>query len=224
MVLLGDLAFPEVGERRTLVLPLGSTEQHGAHLPLDTDTVIATTVATRAAARIPAAVVAPALAIGAAGEHAGFAGTLSIGTEVLASAIVEIVRTAGPEFERTVLVNGHGGNVGAIRSAVKTCDFEGRPIRAWSARLDKAAIGFDLHAGRIETSIMLAIAPERVRLGAAEPGVSEGSEGLIRELMERGVKAVSPNGVLGDPTGACADEGARILDEWVDQVAQLLTR
>ena len=108
MTRLGALTTAEVGDDRVLLLPLGSTEQHGPHLPLDTDTVIAVAVAAGAAQRDPAAVVAPPLAIGAAGEHAGFAGTLSIGTDVLAAVLVEIVRTAGREFAGVLVVNAHG--------------------------------------------------------------------------------------------------------------------
>ena len=218
MARLTDLAWPEVGDGRVLVVPLGSTEQHGPHLPLDTDTVIAVAVAERAAAAVPAAVVAPAFAIGASGEHAGFAGTLSIGTEVLAAAIVEIVRTAGPEFERVVLVNGHGGNVDAVRVASSTCAAEGRTVTVWHP----VHAGGDAHAGRTETSIMLAIAPERVRVDRAEAGATAPLAEVLDRLRVEGVAGVAPNGVLGDPTGASADEGNRILADWVGQVVALL--
>ena len=199
------------------MLPLGATEQHGPHLPLDTDTVIARTVAESAAHRVTAAVVAPVIAIGASGEHAGFAGTLSIGTEVLAAMIVEIVRTAGPEFDRVVIVNAHGGNLDAVRSAAVTCEYEGRPISVWHARLDDA----DAHAGSIETSVMLAIDPQRVRLGRA-PGNTAPLREILDDLRTGGVAAVSPNGVLGDPTDATPARGKEILAEWVHEVVALL--
>ena len=218
MAQLGDLTNPDVGEGRVLVLPLGATEQHGPHLPLDTDTVIARTVAESAAGRVTAAVVAPVIAIGASGEHAGFAGTLSIGTEVLAAMIVEIVRTAGPEFDRVVIVNAHGGNLDAVRSAASTCEHEGRPISVWHARLDDA----DAHAGSIETSVMLAIDPQRVRLGRAEPGNTAPLREILDDLRTGGVAAVSPNGVLGDPTDATPARGEEILAEWVHEVVALL--
>ena len=200
------------------MLPVGSTEQHGPHLPLDTDTAIAVAVAQRAAAAVPAAVVAPPLAIGASGEHAGFAGTLSIGTEVLAAAIVEIVRTAGPEFERVVVVNGHGGNLDAVRSAVTTCAAEGRSVQAWHP----SHPGGDAHAGRTETSVMLAIAPDRVRLDRVEAGETAPLAEVLDDLRSGGLASVTPNGVLGDPSGADAAEGERILAEWVGQVVARL--
>ena len=217
---LGRQTWREVSARDPLVLllPLGSTEQHGPHLPLDTDTRIALAVASGIARRIDAAVVAPPIAIGASGEHQGFAGTLSVGTRVLSEILIEIVRTAGPEFERIVVVNGHGGNTDALRAATRACQAEGRRLEAWSVRLP----GADAHAGRSETSLMLAIGPDDVHLDLAEAGASEPLEELLPKMMEIGVRDVSPNGVLGDPAGASATEGARLLASLVDDaVAQI---
>ncbi len=219
---LGPLTSREVADRDALVLllPLGSTEQHGPHLPLDTDTRIAVAVAAGIAGRIDAAVVAPPIAFGAAGEHEGFAGTLSVGTRVLSEMLTEIVRTAGPEFERIVVVNGHGGNAYALRSAAGTCGAEGRNLEVWSVRLP----GADAHAGRTETSLMLAIGPDDVHLELAEAGASEPLGELLPKIMEGGVRDVSPNGVLGDPAGASAAEGARLLAALIDDaVTQILS-
>jgi len=217
MTRLGALTTAEVGDDRVLLLPLGSTEQHGPHLPLDTDTVIAVAVAAGAAERDPAAVVAPPLAIGAAGEHAGFAGTLSIGTDVLAAVLVEIVRTAGREFAGVLVVNAHGGNADAVARAVATCRREGRRLEAWHARLPDADA--DAHAGATETSVMLAIDPAGVRMDLAEPGDPRPLVEIVDDLRRVGVAGVSVNGVLGDPTGASAEAGAIVLARWVDEVA-----
>lgn len=217
MARLGDHTTEEIGAGRVLLLPIGSTEQHGPHLPLDTDTVIAAAVAERAAAAVPAALAAPAMPVGAAGEHAGFAGTLSVGTDVLAAAIVEIVRTAGPEFDRVVVVNAHGGNLDAVRAATKTCDYEGRPISVWHARLADG----DAHAGDAETSVMLAIDPSRVRMERAERGVTAPTADIVDDLRSGGLITVTPNGVLGDPTRATAKRGEQILARWVAEVVAL---
>src|SRR5215468_10610988 len=116
------MRWPEVdGEpRKLLVVPVGSLEQHGPHLPLDTDTRIAVAAAERACAGRPAIGLAPAIAIGASGEHAAFPGTLSIGTEALALLLVELGRHASLHWPAMLLVNGHGGNGPAIAGAIAT--------------------------------------------------------------------------------------------------------
>src|ERR1700745_3964286 len=117
----------------SVMIPLGSTEQHGPHLPLDTDTRIATAVARGAVAGLGSRleqgwVVAPALAYGASGEHQDFAGTISIGTEALTMLLVEYGRSATCWAHRLAFVNGHGGNVGALNDAVGKLRAEGRDV------------------------------------------------------------------------------------------------
>ncbi len=206
---LADTHWPDVEQaaRRVLVVPVGSLEQHGPHLPLDTDTRIAAEVARRACARRPGVAIAPAFAIGASGEHAAFPGTLSIGLQALATCLIELGRHASLHWPGTLLVNGHGGNAAAIEEAVRTLRQEGRSCAAWHADLPEA----DAHAGRFETSIMLALAPQTVRIGAAAPGDRRPLAELMPVLAASGVRAVSPNGVLGDPAGASAGEGERLL-------------
>jgi mycofactocin system creatininase family protein len=215
---LGESTWRTVARSRPLLaVPLGSCEQHGPHLPLDTDTRIASSLASTLAAALTDGgnegpndvVVAPALAYGASGEHAGFAGTLSLGTDGLEFALVELVRSAD-HFAGVVLVNGHGGNVDAIDRAVRTLRHERRKILAWSPPTD----GVDAHAGRVETSVMLAIAPDLVRLEHVEAGCVEPLPAILPTMRARGVAAVSPNGVLGDPAGASAAEGRELLARW----------
>ncbi len=190
-----------------LLVPLGATEQHGPHLPLGTDTVIASAVAEGAARDAPGVAVAPALPYGASGEHAGFPGTLSLGLEAMETALVELVRSAD-HFADIVLVSWHGGNAEAVGRAVARSRADGRAVSWWEPRLP--GVGADVHAGRIETSLMLAIAPDLV--GDRRPaGPSEPLAALLPALRERGVRAVSSNGVLGDARGATADEGRTLL-------------
>src|SRR5271154_6395065 len=119
--ILSTAHWPEVeaGPRRLLVVPVGSLEQHGAHLPLDTDTRIATGVAIRACSGRSGVGLAPPIAIGASGEHADFPGTLSIGSAALSTLLIELGRHASLHWPAVLLVNGHGGNVTAIRDALK---------------------------------------------------------------------------------------------------------
>ncbi|MGW5752448.1 mycofactocin biosynthesis peptidyl-dipeptidase MftE [Nocardia rhamnosiphila] len=214
---VADLTWPEVSALRAgrpvLAVPVGSTEQHGPQLPLSTDTDVAVAIATGVAAVCPAVVVAPALAYGASGEHAGFPGTLSIGQEALELVIVELCRSAADTFEHIVLVNGHGGNVTALGRAVGRLRDESRDVRLYLPRY----VG-DAHAGRTETSLQLNLSPDRVRIGHAEPGDTRPLAEILPRLRAGGVAAVSANGVLGDPTGATAAEGAWLLDLLISQL------
>jgi creatinine amidohydrolase len=208
----------EAGPRRLLVVPLGSLEQHGPHLPLDTDTRIAATVAERACAGRAGVGLAPPLPFGASGEHADFPGTLSIGTAALTLVLVELGRHASLHWPALLLVNGHGGNAAAVGDAVRQLRAEGRQCLAWHAGL----AGGDAHAGRSETSMMLAIAPGDVRLDAAEPGDTRPLARIMPALRAGGVRAVSPNGVLGDPAGASADDGEKMLGMLVASLTDTL--
>jgi mycofactocin system creatininase family protein len=204
------LSWPEVAARADgslLAVPLGSTEQHGPHLPIGTDSAVAVALVERLAAARPDVLVAPLLPYGSAGEHAAFPGTLSIGAAALELVIVELVRSADA-FPGVVLVSGHGGNAAPLAAAVATLRAEGRTVMAWSPRIP----GGDAHAGHTETSLMLALAPETVQVEVAEPGDVRPLAAVIGELRRGGVASVSANGVLGDPTGATTDEGQRLLD------------
>ena len=222
---LRQLTSPEVDERAatTLLVPLGSVEQHGPHLPLDTDSRIALALAHGIADRLGDALVAPVVAFGSSGEHAGFAGTLSIGTDTLRAVLLELARS-NDSCMHLVFVNGHGGNLEALSDADSILTAEGRSVLAVSA----STPGGDAHAGRTETSLMLAIAPDTVRLDRAEPGATSPIDELLPVLRAGGVLAVSPNGVLGDPTGANAEEGHALLQSMIsaqsDRIAAALDR
>lgn len=207
---LVDAVSPMVMRGGLVVVPVGSTEQHGPHLPLDTDTVIAAAVATELAPLL-GGVVAPPLAYGASGEHQSFAGTISIGSEVLTAVLVELGRSLSTWAAEVVLVNGHGGNLTAVRRAVEILRHEERLVR-WTPC---AVAGGDAHAGRTETSLMLHLDPARVRWREAVCGNTGPLTDLLPLMRADGVAAVSPNGVLGDPRQASASEGRQLLTDMV---------
>ena len=195
-------------ESTILLLPLGSCEQHGPHLPLDTDTQIAQHLCAQAALQDDRLLIAPSLSITASGEHAGFPGTLSIGTDALTQVLIEIVRSAD-WCNGVVFVNGHGGNADAVAAAARTLTSEHRNVAAWWPRIEHG----DAHAGASETSIMLAINPELVNMAKAEAGTTTPISEISAQLRSGGVRAVSTNGVLGDPTTATSEHGHNLLSQ-----------
>lgn len=193
-----------------VVVPVGSCEQHGPHLPLHTDTIIATELAHDLAGRRGDCVVAPAVTVSASGEHAGFPGTLSIGTDAMASVVIELARSAD-WASGVVFVNGHGGNVDAMERAARVFDQERREALIWWPRLPHG----DPHAGHTETSLMLALAPHEVRFERSVAGPIPAMVDLVRY----GVQPLSSSGVLGDPTSATAEHGTELFDVLADHLA-----
>ena len=222
--LLASARSPELSGGPMLLVPVGSTEQHGPYLPLGMDTLIAEAVAGRSADVLREAGVdvltAPALAYGSSGEHQHFAGTVSIGLEALQLLLVELARSAGSWAGPCVFVNGHGGNVPAVVAAVRQLRYEGHDVgwAACAATRERDGAPIDSHAGRIETSLALILVPDDVRLDRAEPGALEPLSALLSRMRAGGVASVSPNGVLGDPSGASAQEGLRLLWSMVADV------
>lgn len=221
---LAGRTWQQVGLDPTVLVPVGSLEQHGPHLPLDTDARVAAAVAARVVADEPSLVCAPVVGFGASGEHEGFAGTISIGHAALYLLLVELGRSACRWAGRLVFVNGHGGNLPTLPEAVATLRAEGRDV-AWFGCVPRAfGRGTDAHAGRTETSIMLALDPGAVRLEQAVAGDTRPLDEVIGFLRTGGVLSVSPNGVLGDPAGASAAEGAELLDAMTADLRAALRR
>ena len=219
---LAELSWPEVPAGSLLVVPIGSCEQHGPHLPMDTDLRIAVALAEALATRRADVVVAPSITVAASGEHQSFPGTLSIGTLAPEAAVVELVRSALPPpgstlprpFDAVVLVNGHGGNVEALQRAEALLVDEGRQVLVWHPSVP----GGDSHAGRSETSLLLHLDPACVRRDRLEAGSTERWRDIGERVVADGLAAVSPNGVLGDPTGADATHGAELFAALVDSL------
>jgi len=205
-----------------VLLALGSWEQHGAHLPFDTDTVIIESVVDAAIRSVDPNntqfSVVPTIGVTASDEHNGFAGTLSIGTNALSDAVVSIARSAS--WARGIcIVNGHGGNADALKLIHSALDYENIRHSIWSLPYYEGA---DMHAGHTETSLMLHLAPDTVRMDLAEFGAVGDSEMLIERMRTGGIKEVSSNGVVGDPTNATAAHGATMLSFYADHLTKLL--
>lgn len=219
---LSELTWPELSQLsgRLLCVPLGSCEQHGPHLPFDTDLRIAAALTHELALRRTDVVIAPPITIGASGEHQSFPGTLSIGTLALQTTVLELCRSALPPvgsphprpFDAVLLVNGHGGNIEGVAAALAMLVDEGRDVSVWHPQVPDG----DSHAGRTETSMLLHLDPDCVRVEQIEPGSTARWRDIGPTVMAEGLAAVTANGVLGDPTQASAAEGSRVFDALVD--------
>lgn len=240
-VRLGQMSWTALGERLAqgsldVIVPLGALEQHGPHLPLDTDALIAEAVADRAARAVGECVVSPCLPIGASSHHLAFPGTASLSDSTLRDVLAQVIRTLlGHGFRSAYLVTGHAGNVGAMAAAIAELDpadrqrvvsFDDWPAqrdavhRVAEARynMDREQVG--THAGHFETSILLAIAPDRVDMSSAVAGHIGPAAAASAKLRSEGMAALSPVGVVGDPRGATAEAGEHYLDALVGLVVE----
>ena len=209
---------------KIVLLTLGSWEQHGPHLPFDTDTIIINSVVTQAMhdSQINADefMIAPTVAISASDEHVGFPGTLSTGTEALAQSVVAICRSASWSLG-VCIVNGHGGNTDALARISSALTHEKITHSIWSL---PSYDGADMHAGHTETSVMLHVAPDKVQTDRIERGTVGDSSALVAQMRTSGVAGVSDNGVLGDPTTATKEHGYAVMNLYSTSLASHLVK
>lgn len=220
-----NLTSSDISDGQSIViLPLGAWEQHGPHLPLDTDSVIINAVVAHVLNNIGPSrdhfIVAPTVSITASDEHASFPGTLSTGTQALVDSVVAICRSAS--WARMVcIVNGHGGNSDALQQISSALEHEKLPHSIWSL---PGYTGADMHAGHTETSLLLHLNPQLVRINRLETGTAGNSTELIDAMRDGGVSAVSPNGIIGDATTATSEHGIAVLDLYVNSLRSHLSQ
>lgn len=218
----------DVGEHgaTVAVLPIGSHEQHGPHLPLATDTLVATALAREIAAAHPVRLLPP-VTISCSHEHAAWPGTVSISATTLAAVVRDVAASVQREgLESLVLVNGHGGNyvlgnvvqeasLGPLRMALFPGEIDWLDARA-AAGLQTSYLT-DMHAGELETSVLLYTHPHLVR-----PPLTDELADDRRHLLSRGLRAYSESGVVGRPTLASAEKGRAVLASLVRSFAAYL--
>lgn len=250
------LTWPEVNtaakQQRLAIIPAGTIEAHGPHLPLDTDVVIAEAICERVAARVPDDIVLmPTITIGFGPHHMDMPGNMTIGWKTLVDHTMDVLRaTAYHGFNRILIVNAHGSNSLPLDMASRLMIVEQPQVQAaflnWWSLADVKAVCRDMiesevtsHACEVETSIYLAVAPERVQMDKAEADMGfDRSPHLWRDLLGRppapeGYKnpislmeywsTWTTNGVRGDPTKATAEKGEAILDAASAEIAEIVT-
>jgi creatinine amidohydrolase len=248
---IGELTFPEIDrklkESSILCLPVGAIEQHGAHLPLNTDVVVAEELTRALIARWGDQFdlwQLPTLSISLSREHDWAAGTLSLTVQTFAALIKEI----GREIVRALparnlaIINGHGGNRGILENllqelqgdlALNACVIH--PFDLAKAKV--AAAACDVHGGTGETSVMLALAPDLVRgdliAGAGAPAGPAPTPASIDALIfDRGVTwpwrsddpRLAQAGIIGDPAAASAERGRAMVDGMIEEARAVFAR
>ena len=209
-------------EERLAILPVGAFEQHGPHLPLTTDSLIAAALADGLAGRV-GGLLLPALPVSCSQEHAGFPGSVWITAATLARTITDMRGALDRQgIEHLAIVNAHGGNY-VLAHVAQEANLDGPrvylgPGRAMMGQCFAAAgIGTDphddMHAGEYETSVMLACHSELV--GEARP--DETAERPL--LVAKGLAAYTVSGVVGRPSRATAAKGRLVLDALADAMA-----
>ena len=240
--LWGELTWPEAEDKFKEVdialLPVGSIEQHGPHLPLDTDSFDAEYLA-RCIAEIcsdPKPLVMPLISYGVSYEHDAFKGTISIANETLSRIVYEIgMSVAKNGIRKLVIINGHGGNTPALNYAAQMINRDARIFvcvdTGETSDIDVSRIvetPNDVHAGEIETSTSLAVRPHLVRLQKASRKIPRFSSRYLNFTAKRWVSwyaytdRISKTGVIGDPTKASREKGEKIWQIMIAHLAALV--
>jgi creatinine amidohydrolase len=237
-LLLEHLTWPEIElaitrGMTTVVIPVGSVEQHGPHLPLMVDAERGTALGLRVARTLENAFVAPTIRVGCSEHHMGFAGTITLRPTTLEALITDYcVSLARHGFERLCILPSHGGNFEPIeemlprlQAAVADVAPECRVLAftdllgivgVWRWLVEEETGMGDRvggHADIAESSEFFHLHPALVREGREEAGsVLELNEAVLEQIFEKGFRAITPNGILGDARGMDPDLGAKLLD------------
>lgn len=234
---LEGLTAEEAGEAirglRVCIQPLGSTEQHGPHLPVGTDNYLAWELALRVAQRV-GAVVLPVLPYGQVWSGAHYPGTISLGEETVVSLLCDVVESLARQGARTVaLLSAHMGNLSPAQRAarrlkdrvdVRVLVFAYPRVRQVAEGITQSALWQEtiFHAGEIETSLLLAVRPEACRMDRAICSYPDAPPNLEFEAFRW--DEFNPSGVFGDATVATAEKGEALLARWTAIIADAIDR
>ena len=241
---LGELTWPDIAEflknHSVLVIPFGSCEQHGPHLPLDTDAYDAFWLALRAAEKACCALVAPPVYYGMSLHHMDFPGTATLNPHTLETVAYEIATSLTKHgFKKIVFENGHGGNTRALESAAQRIKMDtGAFTVVDTVSLipdyieESVETTYDAHAGEFETSTSLANREEYVKMDRIKkpkltlPASKYTKIGLKKTgpnvYWAFRTKEISETGVIGDPTKASKEKGTKAWEIAAQRLAELL--
>jgi len=213
------------------LLPVGSTEQHGPHAPLGVDAIAAEGIARETADRRDDVLVAPTIPVGVAEEHRAFDGTLWVTEDTLRAYVGDVLRSlAHHDVDGVVVVNGHGGNVDALREVCGRVTRDGdlyAVAYTWFDAVDPDEVGLSLgHGGPVETSLVCHLRPDLVReerYDEASQGAGEGfGDWVAGTNLAYDFEEFTESGNVGDPTPASAEAGQQLLEAAVDGCVDVL--
>jgi len=233
-----EMSWPDIKQAiasgfTTAVFAVGSTEQHGPHLPTMTDARIGDDLAERVARKLGHALQARTIDVGISEHHLAFAGTISLKPETLTLILHDYVDSLVHHgFTRIIIIPSHGGNFATVRQAIEAArkSHPGVEVTGFTDLL--ALTGFlerisavhgvttgdaGAHSGENETSMMLALEAGLVTADRFAPGYTGPlGEAEMKIIFEKGMPALTANGVLGDPRTASAEKGEDYLERWAE--------
>jgi creatinine amidohydrolase len=224
----------------TVLVAVGSNEQHGPHLPTGTDSLIGDMLVDEAARRVGKVLVAPTIRVGASEHHMAYPGTITLREEVLEEIIVDYCRSLSRHGFKTILViPTHGGNIETVARTAKRLQRESLSANAVSlsdessylsavvevsAKLGITPGEAGTHAGHMETSIVLAVHPDIVDMDKATRGLVDMGYDTSDKLHEMGMHQLSPIGILGDATNSTAEAGKDYIEFMASAMAERVTK
>lgn len=223
--------WPELNEIEYAIIPIGSLEQHGHHLPLNTDSLIAQAIANKLGEKIDKSYVLPALPFSASFEHAGYPGSVSLRSSTIIAVIQDIIESVERMgVKKTIIVNGHGGNMLLGNIAQEMNVDKPRVLvvpnrKHWDQAYEKSGLSTnlseDMHAGEGETSLLLYLYENGVVRSDKLTDVASTDRSLFNVL---GMKPFSETGSIGFATRASAVKGKLILHHLVEQIDLTVTQ
>lgn len=245
--LWSDLTAPDlkalVDDQTVALVPVGAIEQHGPHLPLNTDAVLAEGMALEAARRVERAtvLVLPTIAVGKSDEHGGFPGVLSLDGPTLLAVLMQIGRSvARSGIRRLVFLNAHGGNVPVLQLAIRALRIEEWMFcvsAGWMSMgypqglVSDAEMRDGIHAGLVETAAMLHFRPDLVKMDLAQDFVPSSREVAMSNAVLRllgpvsagwAMRDLNAEGAAGNAAAATEQTGAQIVAHAAARYATLL--
>ena len=237
-----DMNWPDIKEAvkkgfTTVVLAIGSTEQHGPHLPMKSDSMIGDAISFRVAEKLGHTLQAPTISLGCSDHHLAFPGTISLQPETLKSIISDYIRSLEKHgFKTIILLPSHGGNFSCVRESITVLKKKYSNLKIWgltdldtvveayirfSSEFDVTAEEVGAHAGESETSLMLALAENLVAKHRFRAGYTgDMGDEQIQVILKKGMPALTEIGVLGDPTKATSVKGMIYLERMADFVVE----